>query len=72
MVFLFFLEFKNLKFKECQDLIVEGAAFEFSNLSDFMSFKALNWIIHIIRKQPMRHLLILVPGRAQQSVSLLI
>ena len=28
---------KNLKFKECQDLIVEGAAFEFSNLSDFMS-----------------------------------
>ena len=23
---------KNLKFKECQDLIVEGAAFEFSNL----------------------------------------
>ncbi len=29
---------KNLKFKECQDLIVEGAAFEFSNLSDFMSY----------------------------------
>ena len=34
---------KNLKFKECQDLIVEGAAFEFSNLSDFMSYlEALN------------------------------
>ena len=34
---------KNIKFKECQDLIVEGAAFEFGNLSDFMSYlEALN------------------------------
>ena len=29
---------KNLKFKECQELIIEGAAFDFSNLPDFMSY----------------------------------
>ena len=35
---LFWTQSKNIKFKECQDLIVEGAAFEFGNLSDFMSY----------------------------------
>ncbi|MAJ50352.1 MAG: 3-deoxy-D-manno-octulosonic acid transferase [Flammeovirgaceae bacterium] len=28
---------KNFKFKECQELMVAGAAFDFNNISDFMS-----------------------------------